>query len=63
MCKETEMECPFCLMMKTFHDHPVGKHLRGALRESLVGFRKVLDAKIEALKDEEETQARKVNVE
>ena len=64
MCGEkSEIECPFCFLMKAFRDHPVGKHLRAAHRECLVTLRKVLDARIEALKDEKADQPQKVKVE
>ncbi len=57
MCcqEETSTECPFCTMLKAFEKHPVSKHLRSAQREILMAMRSVLDARIEALKDEDES--------
>ena len=64
MMKDRQEEvCPLCLVMKTFQNHPVGKHLRAARREFLLAIRSVLDAKIEALKDDEPERAKKVEVE
>ena len=60
---DSSVECPFCVMMKAFGNHPVGRHLRAAQREFLMAARSVLDARIESLKDEAAAEAKKVNVE
>jgi len=63
MAKERlEDVCPLCLLMKTFRNHPVAKHLRSARREVLLAVRSVLDARIEALEEDEPKTAKKVEV-
>ena len=61
--EKSEMECPLCLMMKVFKDHPVGQHIRASQRELLLAVRSILDTRIDALKDEKASGAKKVKVE
>jgi len=56
-------ECPFCLVLKAFEDHPVGKHIRAAQREVLLAVRTCLDARIDALEEAKADKPKKVKVE
>ncbi len=64
MCNEDSgIQCPLCTMLRAFEKHPMGQHLRAAQREFLLAMRSVLDARIDALKDEAAKGPQKVHVE